>query len=115
MKTALNRRGPGPYQVQAAIQAVHAEAESFAATGWTEILGLYGALLQYYGSAFVRLNWCVALSFVKGADAALTASGEFAADLDNYQPYHAERAAFYRAAGWFEDADAAYGRAIELS
>ena len=115
VKTALNRHELGPYQVQAAIQAVHAEAESFAATGWAEIMGLYGALMQYDASAVVRLNWCVALSFVNGAEAALNASGELAADLDQYQPYHAARAAFYRAAGKFEDADFAYGRAIELS
>ena len=115
VKAALNRSAPGPYQVQAAIQAVHSEAESFSATGWAEIMGLYEALMRYDGSAVVRLNWCVALSFVKGAEAALNASSELCEDLDRYQPYHAARAAFYGAAGRFPEADVAYARAIELS
>ncbi len=115
LKTALGRQTPGPYQIQAAIQAVHAEAVSFAHTGWPEILGLYKALMKYDASAVVRLNWCVALSYVKGPKAAITASADLAKDLASYQPFHAARAAFFRAAGDFTAADAAYLRAIELS
>ena len=56
LKRALGRHSVGPFQVQAAIQAVHSEAETFEATGWGGIMGLYEALLQYDASAVVRLN-----------------------------------------------------------
>ena len=114
VKKALGRGAPGPYQIQAAIQAVHSEAVSFEDTGWREILGLYEALMQYDASAVVRLNWCVALSFVKGPKAALSASGDLAQELDRYQPFHAARAAFFQMAGAYRDADASYQRAIDL-
>jgi RNA polymerase sigma-70 factor (ECF subfamily) len=115
VKTALSRRELGPYQIQAAIQAVHSEAVSLAETDWVEILGLYNALITYDRSAVVRLNWCVALSYVKGAQAALVASADLATELEAYQPYHAARAAFHRAAQMYEEADISYQRAIDLS
>lgn len=112
---ALARNTFGPYQIQAAIQAVHSEAETYHQTEWGEILGLYKALMTFDASAVVRLNWCVALSYVKGADAALSASADLERELSEYQPYFAARAAFFRKALCFEDANAAYLRAIELS
>ncbi len=115
VKRALGRGVPGPYQIQAAIQAVHSEADTFQSTGWPEIVGLYEALMQFDASAVVRLNWCVALSFVQGPEAAIRASADLGQDLEAYQPYHAACAAFYRAAQRFEEADACYARAIGLS
>lgn len=115
VKTALGRGDPGPFQIQAAIQAVHSEARSFADTGWIEIMGLYEALMDYDASAVVRLNWCVALSFVKGPEAALTASAPLGAELAGYQPYHAARAAFFRTVQQYKAALTAYDKAIALS
>lgn len=109
------RRGPlGPYQIQAAIQAVHSEAQTFEATRWDEILGLYGLLLRFDGSAIVKLNRCVALSYVAGPDAALAASQDLHPELADYQPFHAARAAFYHRAKLYAEALQSYDRAIEL-
>ena len=114
IEQALRRRPLGPYQLQAAIQAVHSEAQTFEATRWDEILGLYTLLLGFDGSAIVRLNRCVALSYVEGPDGALAASAELQTDLADYQPFHAAQAEFYRRAKRFDHAVQSYDRAIEL-
>lgn len=115
VQTALALRLLGPYQIQAAIQAVRSEADSFAQTGWAEILGLYKTLMKFDGSAVVRLNWCVALSFVKGPKVALVESAKLDDELACYQSYHAARAAFFEAAGEYGEAVRSYQKAIDLS
>ena len=117
LRAALGLGRAGPYQIQAAISAVHASAPSFAATGWDEIVGLYERLLELTPSRVIALNRIVALSFRDGAAAGLAALERLArrGELETYQPFHAVRADLLRRAGRMEEADAAYRRAAELS
>ncbi|CAD5106324.1 RNA polymerase sigma factor [Zestomonas carbonaria] len=114
---ALRSRRFGPYSLQAAIAAVHAEAPSMAATDWTQIVGLYDALLRHAPSPVVELNRTVALAMRDGPEAglaqldALLSRGE----LDDYHLAHAARADLCRRLGRTEDARAAYRRALQLS
>ncbi len=117
LRKALAMKRPGPYQIQAAISAVHAVADAYDKTNWGEIAGLYRALFELQPSWVVRLNEAVALSFAEGPQAGL----DLLAELDGleavhrYQPYHAARADLLRRAGRLEEAAAVYRRAIELS
>ncbi len=117
LKTALAQHRPGPYQVQAAISAVHAGAPSHEQTDWHEITALYRKLHELQPSWVVRLNGIVALSFAEGAQTALAALVELeeSGRLDEYQPFHAARADLLRRAGRVEEASAAYRRALELT
>ena len=117
LRRALSRGKPGPYQVQAAISAVHANAPSYDATDWTEITLLYARLCELQPSPVVRLNAAVALSIARGADAGLAAMSELEADgaLECYQPFHAARADLLRRAGRTGEAATAYRRAMELT
>lgn len=107
----------GPYQIQAALSAVHARAESYAATDWNEIMLLYGKLYELQPSPVIKLNQTVALSLAKGPDAALAALAELEEQkvLERYQPFHAVRADMLRRAGRKADAAEAYRRALELT
>ena len=87
---ALN--APGPYQLQAAIAAVHAEARSWAETDWAQIVALYDALLRIADTPVVRLNRAVALSHVRGSEAALGEVNDLAIALGSYHLFHATRA-----------------------
>ena len=102
---------PGPYQLQAAINAVHSDARVAAETDWRQILTLYDRLMAIAPSAVVALNRAVAVAEVEGAEAALRIVE--ALELPNYQPYHAVRADLLRRAGRSADAAAAYQVAIE--
>ena len=118
LEAALQLRRPGPYQVQAAISAVHAHADSHAATDWHEIVRLYRRLYELHPSWVVRLNEAVALSYAAGAEAGLArleqlAELECAETLESYQPFHAAHADLLRRAGRAEEAAAAYRRALE--
>ena len=93
---AAQLRRPGPYQIQAAIVACHAEAPSWDTTDWTQILLLYDALLCHLPSPVVRLHRAVALGRVLGPQAALDETDTLAADLDRYHLYHATRAELLR-------------------
>ncbi len=104
---------PGPYQLQAAINAVHADAARPEETDWPQILALYDHLLALYPTPVVALNRAVALAEVRGADAGLAALEPLS--LDNYQPYHVVRAELLARRGRPADADAAYARALELT
>ncbi len=114
---ALGRRMIGPYQIQAAISAVHANAESYDATDWSEITSLYSKLYELQPSPVIKLNETVALSFAQGAEAGLEVLAELAATgaLKHYQPFHAARADLLRRVGRTDDAVAAYHRALELT
>jgi RNA polymerase sigma-70 factor (ECF subfamily) len=117
LRRALARRHPGPYQIQAAISAVHAHAASHAETDWQEVRALYGRLYGMQPSWVVKLNEIVALSFAESAEAALRALAELEElqVLDRYQPFHAARADLLRRAGRREESAAAYRRAAELT
>lgn len=115
LDTAMKRAKPGPYQLQAAIAAVHATAPTFEDTDWAQIALLYARLLDYQANPVVELNRIVALSYAQGAESVLFMLQPLAATLDAYQPFHAARADILRRCGDVRAADDAYGRAIVLS
>jgi RNA polymerase sigma-70 factor (ECF subfamily) len=106
---ALRLRRPGPYQLQAAIAALHASEP----VDWPQIAALYLALARHAPSPVVEVNRAVALGMA--GDPATGLEVLAAVDLDDYQPLHAARAELLRRTGDPEAADAAYARAIELS
>ena len=111
---ALERRNrPGPYQVQAAIHAVHAEAPSVETTDWPRILALYDLLLSMTPTPVVALNRAIALAEVEGPAAALPDVERL--DLEGYHLYHATRADLLRRLGRSGAARQAYARAAELA
>ena len=112
---AARLRRPGPYQIQAAIVACHAEAASWETTDWPQILLLYDALLDYLPTPVIRLHRTVALSEVLGPGAALDETDNLAADLDRYHIYHATRAEFLRRLGRSYEARQADERALGLT
>jgi RNA polymerase sigma-70 factor, ECF subfamily len=112
---AWRHRDPGPYQLQAAIAALHARAPSFAETDWAEIALLYEALEQLQPSPVVTLNRAVALSRVEGADAALKLIAPLEGKLSGYFYFHGARGALLKQLGRAEEARAAFGRAIALA
>jgi len=113
VRACLRRNQPGPYQLQAAINAVHADAGSAEVTDWRQIVQLYDLLLALSPSPVVALNRAAAVAETDGADVALALIE--ALDLDAYQPYHAVRADLLRRLGRTVDAAAAYRRAADLS
>jgi RNA polymerase sigma-70 factor (ECF subfamily) len=116
LDTALRRRQPGPYQVQAAIAATHARAPDAVSTDWAEITALYDELARMQPSPVVELNRAVAVAMAEGPSAglslvdALDSSGALA----GYHLLPATRADLLRRLGRREEAAAAYGRALEL-
>jgi RNA polymerase sigma-70 factor (ECF subfamily) len=110
---ALGR--PGPYQIQAALVACHAEAASWQATDWPQILALYDLLLQLTPSPVVRLNRAVALRYVAGPEAALSEVEALVCDLDRYHLFHAIRGEILLELGRYEQAQAAELRALALT
>lgn len=117
LDAALRLGRPGPYQLQAAIAAVHAEADDAAMTDWARIAELYGALAAVAPSPVVELNRAVATGYAAGPDAGLAALAALLADarLADYQPLHAAHAELLRQQGDVAGAAAAYRRAIDLS
>jgi RNA polymerase sigma-70 factor, ECF subfamily len=110
VRRCLRRAQPGPYQIQAAIHAVHDDAPAGAATDWWQILQLYDQLLSLAPGPVVALNRAVAVAEVAGPGAALTLVD--ALDLDGYHVFHAVRADLLRRLGRDVEAVAAYGAAI---
>ena len=106
----LRRNQPGPYQIQAAINAVHADAATAAETDWRQILQLYNQLVVVAPSAIVAVNRAVAVAEVEGPDAALTLLEGL--DLENYYLFHAVRADMLRRLGRHGEAAIAYEAAI---
>jgi len=117
VRTALESRRFGPYTLQAAIAAVHAEAPEASATDWAEIVGLYDALLRLDDSPVIELNRAVALAMRDGPEAGLAAIDEIdrRGDLKDYRLVHAARAEFCRRLGRTTDALAAYKKALVLT
>jgi RNA polymerase sigma-70 factor (ECF subfamily) len=110
VRQCLHRNQPGPYQIQAAINAVHSNAATAAATDWWQILQLYNQLLSLTPTAIVALNRAVAVAEVEGPDAALTQVDSL--DLDGYHLFHAIRAELLRRLALNGDAANAYDAAI---
>jgi RNA polymerase sigma-70 factor, ECF subfamily len=110
VRQCLRRNQPGPYQIQAAINAVHSDAPAAAATDWWQILQLYNQLLSLTPSPIVALNRAVAVAEVEGPDAALTLVDGL--DLDAYHLFHAIRADLLRRLGRNAEAALAYEAAI---
>ena len=115
VERAGRMRRPGPYQVQAAIAACHAEAGSWADTDWTQIFMLYEGLTRMTGSSVVRLNRAIALSHIAGAERALAEIDDMKDELDRYHLYHATRAAFLRKLGRPDQAREADRRALAFT
>jgi RNA polymerase sigma-70 factor (ECF subfamily) len=113
VRRCLRRGRPGPYQIQAAISAVHSDAPVAAATDWRQILRLYDQLLAVAPSPVVTLNRAVAVAEVDGPAAALAlVDGLAPASLGGYYLFHAIRADLLRRLGRRAEADAAYDLAI---
>lgn len=110
VRACLRRDRPGPYQIQAAINAVHSDAASAADTDWRQILQLYDQLLAIAPSPVTALHRAVALAEVDGPEPALTAVD--ALDLDRYYLFHAVRADLLRRLGRTAEAGAAYDAAL---
>jgi RNA polymerase sigma-70 factor (ECF subfamily) len=117
VQRALATRRVGPYALQAAIAAVHAEAPSAQATDWREIVGLYDLLLRAEPSPVVELNRAVAVAMRDGPAAGLKLIDTIFArrELENYHLAHAARADLCRRLGRIEEARAAYEQALSLT
>ena len=117
LEKALHMHQAGPYQIQAAISALHAEADTATATDWLQIALLYEALYQFTPSPIVQLNHAVAVAMAEGPmrGLALLDGLQDTAVLQNYHLYHAARADLLRRAGWFDEAAEAYAVAVELT
>jgi RNA polymerase sigma-70 factor (ECF subfamily) len=117
VERALSSRRVGPYTLQAAIAAVHAQAANPAATDWAQIVGLYDLLFQADPSPVVELNRAVAVAMRDGPLAGLTLIDAILArgDLENYHLAHAARADLCRRLGRAVEARASYERALNLT
>jgi RNA polymerase sigma factor (sigma-70 family) len=112
---AARQRRPGPYQLQAAIVACHAEAKTWADTDWEQIAVLYDMLLHLAPSPITRLHRAIALRYTAGPQAALDELDALGDALDGYHLYHATRAELLRALGHPYQARSADERALELT
>jgi len=113
VRWCLRRNQPGPYQLQAAINAVHADAATVEDTDWSQIVTLYDQLLAVTPTPVVALNRAVAIGEVRGPEAAMALVDTL--DLENYYPFHATRADLLRRLGRDKEAATAYARAAALA
>jgi RNA polymerase sigma-70 factor, ECF subfamily len=112
VRACLRQGRPGPYQLQAAISAVHSDAPAAALTDWGQILALYDQLMAVSPTPVVALNRCVAVAEVDGPARALELVDQLG--LDGYHLFHSTRADLLRRLGRRDDAIAAYDAAIAL-
>jgi RNA polymerase sigma-70 factor (ECF subfamily) len=112
---AMRHQRPGPYQVQAAIAALHARAEKPEDTDWAQIDLLYQTLERLQPSPVVTLNRAVAVSKLRGPEAALAMIEPLAARLGGYFHFHGARGAFLQQLGRSKEAQAAFDEAISLA
>jgi RNA polymerase sigma-70 factor (ECF subfamily) len=117
LERVLPKKTIGPYQIQAAISAVHAQSPDWQRTDWHEISALYEMLYAIHPSPVVRINQAVAISHSKSVDNALEMMAEIAVDkkIDRYQPYHAAMADLLMRAGKTAAARASFMKAIDLT
>ena len=111
---ALVLRDPGPYQVQAAISALHAEARTADSTDWHQIVALYSTLSKMVPSIVVEVNRAVAVAMAEGAQVGLEMLLRLEAQADGFYPYHAARADLLRRMNQREAAADAYQRALDM-
>lgn len=114
LDAALALRDPGPYQIQAAISALHAQAPTADATDWFQIAELYGTLAKMHPSLVVQVNRAVAMGMAWGPQEGLALLTPLAADADTFYPYHAARADLLRRLNQYTAAADAYARAAVL-
>ncbi|HMY39995.1 MAG TPA: RNA polymerase subunit sigma-24, partial [Marinagarivorans sp.] len=114
LRECLSSAPAGPYCLQAAIAACHAEAASFTATPWAEITGLYHALWRREPSPVIALNHAVALSYWQGAEAGLSALAPLAASLGDYYLFYSARAQLHERCQRHPEAAEDYRRALSL-
>jgi RNA polymerase sigma-70 factor (ECF subfamily) len=115
VRACIRRDQPGPFQLQAAIQAVHCDADTFEATDWHQIVALYDHLFSVMPTPVVALNRAIAVGEIAGPDAALIALDAIAPDLDSYHLMHAARGTALRRLGQRDAARAAFERASDLA
>ncbi len=117
VERSLRMRRAGPYQIQAAIAALHCQAARPEDTDWPQIVALYEELLRLQPTPIVALNHAVAVALARSPDDGLRLLDEtaLASALDGYHLYHAARADLLRRAGQRHDASLAYRRALELA
>ena len=113
VRRCLRRNQPGAYQLQAAINAVHADAPTVEHTDWSQIIALYDQLFALAPTPVVALNRAIAIGEVQGPAAALALVDELA--LDSYHPFHATRADLLRRLGRNREAATAYERAAAMA
>jgi RNA polymerase sigma-70 factor (ECF subfamily) len=113
VRACLRLGRPGPYQIQAAINAVHSDAAVAADTDWSQVVQLYDQLLVFMPNPLVRLNRAVAVAEVDGPEAGLAAADGL--DLADYYLFHAIRADLLRRLGSRDEAEDAYDAAIGLA
>jgi len=114
LEEALRMRRAGPYQIQASISAIHAEAKTPEEADWTQIAVLYGILGQMTPSPIVDLNRAVAVAMSQGYQRGLDLIDRLESQLEDYYLFHAARADLYRRLSQWQDARTAYTRALEL-
>lgn len=115
VRQCLRRNRPGPYQIQAAIGAVHTDAASADTTDWRQIVALYDQLLAVAPTPVVVLNRAVAVAELDGPDVALAIVESVVDALESFAPLHATRADLLRRTGRDDEAVDAYARAIALT
>ena len=111
----IRRNQPGPYQIQAAINAVHSDARTAAETDWRQIVQLYDQLVAFVPTPIVALNRAVAVAEVEGPAAGLSAVDTLEVDLVDYQHFHSTRADLLRRLGRDAEAVVAYESALALA
>ncbi len=111
---AMTLRSPGPYQVQAAISALHTEAPTPDQTDWQQIAALYGILAKMISSPVVEVNRAVAVGMAQGAQTGLNMLLRLESQASNFYPYHVARADLLRRTNQREAAADAYERALAL-
>jgi RNA polymerase sigma-70 factor (ECF subfamily) len=115
VRACILRDRPGPYQLQAAIQAVHCDAGSYEATDWPQIVELYDHLFAVLPTPIVALNRAIALAETEGPEVALARIDAIAPDLQSYHLMHAARGTMLRRLGRADEARAAFERASDLA
>ncbi len=120
VRRCLRRNAPGPYQLQAAINAVHTDAPSFAATDWRQVVALYDQLMVRAPTPVAALNRAVAVAEIEGAERGLALVDELIGTRDGsglaaFHPYHVARAELLRRLGRHAEAAQAYERGLELA
>jgi RNA polymerase sigma-70 factor (ECF subfamily) len=115
VEKAFHMRQPGPYQIQAAISALHASAVRAEETDWRQIAGLYEHLRRFSDTAIIRLNQAVSVSMFAGPEQGLSLVEPLTEELASYAPFHLARADMLQRMGRPRQAQEAYRHALDLT